>query len=106
MPVEFTSEKKKVLQKLGDYNTKIYEEKLGKGQVNLPMSYFLKKDIKQYNKELEKVRLRIVLEKLLQIINLERDESNKQQFDLKLISLKSTMMLDQATINALQIFSK
>lgn len=70
------------------------------------MSYFLKKDIKQYNKELEKVRLRIVLEKLLQIINLERDESNKQQFDLKLISLKSTMMLDQATINALQIFSK
>ena len=31
LPIEWKSEKKKVLEKLGDYNAKIHEEKLGKG---------------------------------------------------------------------------
>jgi len=70
------------------------------------MSYLLKKDFNQYTKELENPKLRVSLEKLLEIINLERDISNKQQYNLKLISLEASMMLDQATINALQIFSK
>lgn len=48
----------------------------------------------------------MVLEKLLEVINVERDNSNKAQFDLKLINPKSSMMLDKSTINAIQIFSK
>ena len=59
-----------------------------------------------YNHVLENPKLRIVLEKLLHIVGIERDSSNKGQFDLKLINLRSSMMLDKATINALQIFSK
>jgi DNA mismatch repair ATPase MutS len=42
----------------------------------------------------------------LEIISVERDNSNKGQFDLKLVNPKSSMMLDKATISAIQIFSK
>jgi hypothetical protein len=50
--------------------------------------------------------MRMALEKLLEVISVERDNSNKGQFDLKLMNPKASMMLDKSTINAIQIFSK
>lgn len=38
--------------------------------------------------------------------SIERESSNKGQFDLQLVSLRASMTLDKATINALQIFPK
>lgn len=64
------SERKKILEKVSEYTTKIHEEKLGKGEVHLPMSFLLKKPINMYNKELENVKLRVPLEKLIEIVNL------------------------------------
>ena len=70
------------------------------------MTFLLKKPYNMYTKQLESHKLRIALEKLLSIIGLERDQSNKGQFDLRVINIKSSMLLDKTTINALQIFSK
>jgi hypothetical protein len=59
--MEWKSERKKVLEKLSEYTTKIHEEKLGKGEVQLPMSFLLKKSFNMYTKEFENPKLRIVL---------------------------------------------
>jgi hypothetical protein len=40
------------LEKLSDYSTKIIEGKLGRGDLQLPMSFLLKKPYNMYNKEL------------------------------------------------------
>lgn len=100
------SERKKVLEKLGEFSAKICESKLGKGDLQLPLSFLLKRPYNMYNKELQSQPMRMVLEKLLEAISVDRDSSNKGQFDLKLVNPKASMMLDKSTINALQIFSK
>jgi DNA mismatch repair protein MSH2 len=82
------------------------ESKLGKGDVQLALSFLLKKAYNMYTKELENVKERIVLEKLLEVIHLERDASNRQQYSLQKLNPKSSMMLDKSAISALQIFSK
>ena len=50
--MEWKSERKKVLEKLSEYNTKIHEEKLGRGEVQLAMNFLLKRPANMYNKEL------------------------------------------------------
>ena len=48
----------------------------------------------------------MILQKLIEIIDINRDSSNKNQFQLKSINTKSSMMIDKSTINAIQIFPK
>jgi hypothetical protein len=55
------SERKKILEKLTDYSTKIFEGKLGRGDLQQPMGYLLKKPYNMYNKELESLKMRMVL---------------------------------------------
>ena len=100
------SERKKVLEKLGEFSAKICEAKLGNGELQLPLTFLLKRPYNMYSKELESSSMRRVLEKLLETISVDRDTSNRGQFDLKLVNPRSSMMLDKSTINALQIFTK
>lgn len=46
------SERKKVLEKLGEFSAKICEAKLGRGDLQLPMGFLLKRPYNMYNKEL------------------------------------------------------
>lgn len=100
------SERKKLLEKLSEYSSKICEGKLGKGEVQLAMDFLLKRPYNMYNKELENPKMRMVLEKLLEVVSVERENSNRGQFELKLVNARASMTLDKSTINALQIFSK
>lgn len=95
-----------MLEKLGEYSCKIHEGKLGRGDLQLPLGFLLKKGYNMYTKELENIKLRMALEKLLEVTSIERESSNKGQFDLQLVNLRASMTLDKATINALQIFPK
>lgn len=58
-------ERKKVLEKLAEYSCKIHEGKLGRGDLQLPLGFLLKKGYNMYTKELENIKLRMALEKLL-----------------------------------------
>jgi hypothetical protein len=46
------SEQKKILEKLSDFNATMNESKLGKGDVQLALSFLLKKAYNMYTKEL------------------------------------------------------
>ena len=102
---EIKSEKKKIIEKVAEYQSKIWDGKLGKGDIQLAMSFLLKKTINMY-KELEQIKFRMVLERLIEATGIDKEPSNKNQFDLKVVNPRSSMTLDKATINALQIFPK
>lgn len=46
------------------------------------------------------------LERLLSVLKLEQDETNRNKFELKKFNFDRYMRLDQPAINALQIFPK
>jgi hypothetical protein len=47
---QLNNEKKKILDKLGEYPAKICESKLGRGEVQLALGFLLKKGYNMYNK--------------------------------------------------------
>lgn len=73
-------EKKKILDKASDLDLHILEEKPCRNQLQGPLSYLLKMPLNIYTKELEEPRGRAALERLLEVIDLEREPGNKAQF--------------------------
>jgi hypothetical protein len=49
---DLKSERKKVLEKFSEFPTKICDNKLGRGDLQLPLGFLLKRPYNMYNKEL------------------------------------------------------
>lgn len=74
--------------------------------VNLALSNLLAQDSVFYLKVMEDKKAMQALEKLLMVLKLDQDETNKKRFELQIFSFQKFMRLDQPVINALQIFPK
>lgn len=70
------------------------------------MSNLLQKELVYYLKEMEDKKALLALERLLKVLELEKDPTNKNQFTIEVMKLHKFMKLDQPVINALLIFPK
>ena len=74
--------------------------------LNLALNYLLKTPLDHHLQVMSNKKALQALEKLLTIVCLEKDETNKNQYELDLLILEKFMKLDKPVINALQIFPK
>lgn len=81
---DIKSEKDKVIGKLENFNYKIDEAKThGSGcDLDLALNNILVKDIMMYLKIMEDKKAVHALEKLLHVLKLEQDDTNRKKFEL------------------------
>lgn len=103
---EIKSEREKIVSKFENISYKIDAGKSATGDLNLALSNLLAKDLMFYLKVTEDKKGLQALERLLAMLKLEQDETNRKKFELEKFSFEKFMRLDQPAINALQIFPK